>query len=154
MLEARIREVLSGDLPETTGRFLYSVCAHATGCEVLDLSASNDAALWLAAAVRILGGRVLTYADIPDIGLGEFVHRADGDPAEIADVFDVVYLDSDHESLFAVARRKLEPGALVVADGAPATYAVARQADPTCVSVTVPLDRGLELTSVLTDALD
>ncbi|MFL5955574.1 MAG: hypothetical protein ACJ76I_15860 [Gaiellaceae bacterium] len=154
MLEARIREVLSGDLPETTGRFLYSLCAHATDCEVLDLSTTKDAALWLAAAVRILGGRVLTYADVPDIGLGEFVARAEGDPAEIADVFDVVYLDSDHEALFAAARRKLEPGALVVAGGAPAEYAAARQADPTCISVTVPLDGGLELTSVLTDALD
>jgi hypothetical protein len=154
VLDARIREVLSGDLPETTGRFLYTVCAHATDCEVLDLSRSADAALWLGAAVRILGGHVLTTTSVPDVGLTEFVDRVDGDPAGIEDVFDVVYLDSDHERLFAVVRGKLEPGALVVADGAPAEYAAARQGDPTCLSVTVPLDRGLELTSVLTDALD
>jgi hypothetical protein len=154
MLEARIREVLTGDLPEATGRFLYGVCAHATDCEVLDVSRSADAALWLGAAVRLLGGHVLTYASVPDVGLEEFVGRAEGDPGQIPDVFDVVYVDYDHERLFAVARGKVEPGALIVADGAPAEYSAARRADPTCVSVTVPLDRGLELTSVLTDALN
>jgi hypothetical protein len=154
VLEARIREVLTGDLPEATGRFLYGVCAHATDCEVLDVSRSADAALWLAAAVRLLGGHVTTYAAVPDVGLEEFVDRAEGDPAEIADIFDIVYLDSDHERLFAVARGKVEPGALIVVDGASADYSAARQADPTCLSVTVPLDRGLELTSVLTDPLD
>ena len=34
-----------------------------------------------------------------------------------------------------------------------AAYSAARQADPTLVSVTVPLDNGLEVTSVLTDGL-
>ena len=154
MLEERIREALTGDLPEATGRFLYGVCAHSADCEVLDVGGSADAALWLGAAVRILGGHVTTYASVPDVGLEEFVDRAEGDAEEIGDIFDVVYLDSDHELLFAVVRGKLEPGALIVADGVSREYSAARQADPTCVSVSVPLDRGLELTSVLTDALD
>jgi len=56
---------------------------------------------------------------------------------------------------FELAREKLEPGALVVADNVLshpdplARYSASRQADPTLVSVTVPLDRGLELTVVL-----
>ena len=76
----------------------------------------------------------------------------------LEDVFDVVFLDAekdDYEELFALAREKVEPGALVVADNVLSdldrlgAYSLARQADPTLVSVTVPLDRGLELTIVL-----
>jgi predicted O-methyltransferase YrrM len=74
-------------------------------------------------------------------------------------VFDVCFLDSekrDYEALFALAREKLEPGALVVADNVHsdpelAAYSAARQADPSLLSVTVPLDRGLELSVVLLD---
>lgn len=77
---------------------------------------------------------------------------------EIDDVFDVVLLDAAnrfYEELFALAREKLEPGALVVADDVIlhadqlAAYSAARQADPSLLSVTVPLDRGLELSVVL-----
>jgi predicted O-methyltransferase YrrM len=72
-------------------------------------------------------------------------------------VFDVVFLDSekpDYEALFALARTKVEPGGLIVADNVIsdvetlAAYSAARQADPALESVTVPLDRGLELTVV------
>ena len=38
----------------------------------------------------------------------------------------------------------------VVSDERLAAYSAARQADPGLVSVTVPLDNGLEITSVLT----
>jgi predicted O-methyltransferase YrrM len=70
----------------------------------------------------------------------------------------VVFLDAekdDYEQLFGLAREKLEPGALVVADNVLShvetlgAYSHARQADPTLVSVTVPLDRGLEISAVL-----
>ena len=73
-------------------------------------------------------------------------------------MFDVCFLDAekdDYERLFALARAKLEPGALVVADNVLShvdtlgAYSAARQADPTLESVTVPLDRGLELSVVL-----
>ena len=68
------------------------------------------------------------------------------------DVFDLVFLDAekdDYERLFALAREKVEPGALIVADNVLshaetlAAYSAARQADPSLVSTTVPLDRGL-----------
>ena len=86
----------------------------------------------------------------------------DGDAFEqlprIDDVFDVVFLDAekdDYDGLFRLAREKLEPGGLVVADNVLshpdplADYSAARQADPALLSVTVPLDRGLELSVVL-----
>ena len=71
-----------------------------------------------------------------------------------------MFLDAekeDYEAQFALARRLLEPGALVVADNVLshtdplAAYSAARQSDPTLVSVTVPLDRGLELTAVVSE---
>jgi predicted O-methyltransferase YrrM len=73
-------------------------------------------------------------------------------------VFDVVFLDAEkeqYEELFQLARPKLEPGAVVIADNvvshqdALGAYSQARQSDPTLESVTVPLDRGLEISAVL-----
>jgi hypothetical protein len=53
---------------------------------------------------------------------------------------------------------KVEPGAVVVADNVISheelkAYSAARQADSSLESVTVPLDRGLELTAVLTGSV-
>src|SRR5918911_4492513 len=45
----------------TTGAFLYAICAPQTDCEVLEIGGSHGySTIWLAAAVRILGGRVLS----------------------------------------------------------------------------------------------
>ena len=158
----------------TTGRFLFSLVAPQTDCEVLELGGSRGySTIWLAAGVRQLGGRVLSLEHDPakieawrrnveEAGLVEWAELREGDALEqlprIDDVFDVVFLDAekdDYEELFRLAREKLEPGALVVADNVLshadplARYSAARQADPTLLSVTVPLDRGLELTVVL-----
>ena len=129
--------------------------------------------IWLAAGVRYLGGRVLSLESDPakaeawrrniaDAGLEQTAELIEGDAsrrcAQIDDVFDVVFLDAekdDYEPLFELARAKLEPGALVVADNVLSheetlgAYSRARQADPTLESVTVPLDRGLELSVIL-----
>ena len=75
----------------------------------------------------------------------------------LEDGFDVVFLDAwkdDYETFFQVARTKLEPGGVVVADNVARTrvvqaYAEARQSDPSLVSVTVPIGNGLEVTTVL-----
>jgi predicted O-methyltransferase YrrM len=158
----------------TTGRFLFSLVAPQTDCEVLEIGGSRGySTIWLAAGVRYLGGRVLSLEhdprkidawrrNIADAGLGDWAELVEGDASEtlvrIEDVFDVVFLDAekdDYEPLFALAREKVEPGALVVADNVLshpdplARYSKARQADPTLLSVTVPLDRGLELSAVL-----
>jgi predicted O-methyltransferase YrrM len=100
--------------------------------------------------------------NVADAGLEDWAELVDGDAfaslERIDDVFDVVFLDAekdDYEALFALARGKVEPGGLVVADNVLshpdplARYSEARQADPTLASVTVPLDRGLELSVVL-----
>src|SRR3954468_22259521 len=154
----------------TTGRFLFSLVAPQNACEVLEIGGSRGySSIWLAAGGRPLGGRVLSLEHDPakaeawrrnvaDAGLEEWAELVEGDAFEalptIEDVFDLCFLDAekdDYERLFAIARTKLEPGALVVADNVLShvetlgAYSEARQADPTLSSVTVPIDRGLEL---------
>ena len=158
----------------TTGRFLFALVAPQADCEVLEIGGSRGySSIWLAAGVRHLGGRVLSLENDPakaeawrrnvaDAGLEEWAELVEGDAFEtlerLDDVFDIVFLDAekdDYERLFALARRTLEPGGLVVADNVLshpdplALYAAARQADVTLSSVTVPLDRGLELSVIL-----
>jgi caffeoyl-CoA O-methyltransferase len=161
----------------TTGQFLFALAAPQTDCEVLELGASRGySTLWWGAAVRYLGGRVLSLEKSPDAahrwrenidaaGLAGWCELLEGDAFDllptIDDVFDVVFIDAekeDYERLFALARGKVEPGGLVVADNVVShrdvleAYSRARQSDPTLLSTTVPLDRGLELTVVLADA--
>jgi len=158
----------------TTGRFLFAFVAPQAGCEVLELGGSRGySTVWLAAAARMLGGRVLSVerdpvkcaawrANVAEAGLEEWAELVEGDAVDVLerldDVFDLVFLDAekeDYERLFALARGKLEPGGVVIADNvlshaeALAPYSAARQADPTLESVTVPLDRGLEISVVL-----
>jgi predicted O-methyltransferase YrrM len=158
----------------TTGRFLFSLVAPQTDCEVLELGGSRGySSVWIGAGVRLLGGHVLSLEHDPakveawrrnvaDAGLEGWAELRPGDAFEtlrtLDDVFDVVFLDAekdDYEELFGLARRRVEPGGLVVADNVLShvetlgAYSAARQADPTLSSVTLPLDRGLELTVVL-----
>jgi predicted O-methyltransferase YrrM len=166
--------VRSRAVAPTTGRFLFSLVAPQTDCEVLEVGGSRGySTIWLAAGVRYLGGRVLSlesdpakveawHRNITDAGLDDWADLVEGDAHEtlpaIDDVFDVVFIDAekeDYEDYFAIARTKVEAGALVVADNVLshpdplALYSAARQADPGLESVTVPLDRGLELSVVL-----
>jgi caffeoyl-CoA O-methyltransferase len=168
------REQRSRQIARTTGQFLFSLVAPHWDCEVLEIGGSRGySSIWLGAGVRHLGGRVLSLESDPvkadawrknvaEAGLEEMVELIEGDAfktlAELEDVFDICFLDAekeDYESLFTLARSKLEPGALVVADNVVShqetlgAYSQARQADPTLESVTVPLDRGLELSVVL-----
>jgi predicted O-methyltransferase YrrM len=158
----------------TTGRFLFSLVAPQTDCEVLEIGAGRGySTIWLAAGVRHLGGRVLSLerdqgciadwrTNVAEAGLDDVAELIAGDALEtlpmIDDVFDVVFLDAAnklYEELFRLARGKLEPGALIVADDVTLhadtlnAYSQARQADPTLLSMTVPLDRGLELSVIL-----
>jgi predicted O-methyltransferase YrrM len=158
----------------TTGRFLFGLVASNVGCEVLEIGGSRGySSIWLAAGARILGGHVTSLEidpakceawrrNVEDAGLADWADVVEGDALEMLrgldDVFDVVFLDAekdDYEALFALLRAKVEPGAVVVADNVLshastlAAYSAARQADPSLLSVTVPLDRGLELTVVL-----
>jgi predicted O-methyltransferase YrrM len=168
-------ELRARQVAPTTGRFLFGLVAPQNDCGVLELGGSRGySAIWLAAGVRIFSGRVVSLEHDPEraaawrrnvaeAGLEEWAELEEADALEalprIEDVFDVVFIDAekdDYEQLFRLAREKVEPGALIVADNVLShvetlgAYSAARQADPTLVSVTVPLDRGLELSVVLT----
>jgi predicted O-methyltransferase YrrM len=177
--EGVARELRSRAVVATTGRFLFSLVAPQNACEVLEVGGSRGySSIWLAAGARILGGRVISIENDPakseawrrnvaEAGLEEWAELVEGDAhdalREIDDIFDVVFIDAekeDYEAFFALARRKLEPGGLVVADNVLSheetlgAYIRARQSDPTLVSVTLPLDRGIELSVVLTEPLE
>jgi predicted O-methyltransferase YrrM len=164
----------SRQVTPATGSFLFAVIAPQTSASVLEIGGSRGySTIWLAAAARILGGTVVSLESDPvkceawrvnveEAGLGEWAELVEGDAFETLgsfdDVFDVVFLDAekdDYEALFALARLLLEPGGLVVADNVLShveplgAYSAARQADATLSSVTVPLDRGLELSVAL-----
>ncbi len=157
-----------------TGRFLFSVVAPQNACEVLEIGGSRGySSIWLAAGARYFGGRVLSLErdpraaerwrrNVADAGLADWAELVEGDAFEtlaaLQDVFDVVFLDAekdDYEGLFSLARERVEPGGLVIADNVLshvdtlAAYSQARQDDPTLSSLTVPLDRGLELSVLL-----
>ena len=158
----------------STGQFLFSFVAAQTDCEVLEIGGSRGySTIWLAVGVRHLAGRVLSLEHDPakceawrknlaEAGLDDTADLIEGDAfqtlPEVDDVFDVVFLDAEkeqYEPLFELARAKLETGAVVIADNvlshvdALGAYSRARHADPTLESVTVPLDRGLEISVVL-----
>jgi caffeoyl-CoA O-methyltransferase len=162
----------------TTGQFLFSLVAPQAACEVLEIGASHGfSSIWFGAGVRYFGGRVVSIERDPeravkwrenvrDAGLEDWMELLEGDALEILpaieDVFDVVFLDGekdDYERHFELARQKVEPGGLIVADNVIShgadlePYVRARQNDPTLLSTTVPLDRGLELSVVLSESL-
>ncbi|HEV8602502.1 MAG TPA: class I SAM-dependent methyltransferase [Gaiellaceae bacterium] len=170
------REQRARQVARTTGQFLLALVAPQQGCEVLEIGGSRGySTIWLASGARYFGGRVLSLENDPakcdawrrnvaEAGLEEWAELIEGDAFEtlamLEDVFDVCFLDAekdDYERLFQLARDKLEPGALIVADNvlsheeALGAYSRARQADPTLESVTVPLDRGLELSVILAE---
>ncbi|MEX0850409.1 MAG: class I SAM-dependent methyltransferase [Gaiellaceae bacterium] len=166
----------SRQVEPTTGRFLFALAASQAGIEVLEIGGSGGySSIWLAAGARVLAGRLISLehdpekctawrTNIAEAGLEEWAELVEGDALatlrDSQDIFDLVFLDAekdDYEELFALARPLLEPGGLVVADNVLshaetlAAYSAARQADPTLSSVTVPLDRGLELTVAITE---
>lgn len=166
----------SNAVEPSTGRFLFSLVSPNSGCSVLELGGSRGySSIWLAAGSRYLGGRLLSIErdptraamwreNIAAAGLGDWADLIESDAEEVLtsldDAFDVVFLDaakSAYEKLFELVQPLVEPGALIVADNVLShadtlsSYSEARQSDPRLSSVTVPLDRGLELTVVLSE---
>jgi caffeoyl-CoA O-methyltransferase len=166
----------SRQVAPTTGRFLFALAAALPGVEILEIGGSRGySSIWLAAGARLLGGRLVSLehdpakceawrANVADAGLDEYADLVEGNAfdtlRETEDTFDLVFLDAekdDYEALFVLARPLLEPGGLVVADnvlshvGTLAAYSTARQGDPSLSSLTIPLDRGLELSVVLSE---
>jgi predicted O-methyltransferase YrrM len=164
-------------IPPSTGALLFALCAGRRGCRVLEIGGSRGySTIWLGAAARLAGGHVTSLErdelklgastrNISEAGLAEWVEVVPGNAFDTIPVlggpFDVVFLDAwkdDYEALFALVRPLLGPGATIVADNVAshaslAAYSAARQADRALVSVTVPIDNGLEVSTCLTAQL-
>ena len=79
MLDERVREVIARleaeearrpavPVKPATGRFLFSLVAPQTDCEVLEVGAGRGlSTIWLAAGARHLGGRVVSIERDPDV---------------------------------------------------------------------------------------
>src|SRR5215210_7495099 len=125
----------SRQVARTTGQFLFGLVAPQNDCGVLEIGGSRGySTIWLAAGVRYFAGSVLSLEhdaakieawrrNIADARLDEWAQLLEGNAFEtltqVQDVFDVVFLDAekeDYEVLFQLAREKIEPGALVIAD--------------------------------------
>ncbi len=166
----KAREERARQVTPTTGRFLFALAAGRQGCKALEIGGSKGySAIWLASAAALSGGGVVSLehdprkatawrANIAEADLAAHAELIEGDAFATVPTldtrFDLCFLDAEkeeYERLFTLAREKLAPGALIVADNVLshaedlAAYSQARQNDPTLVSVTVPLDRGLEL---------
>jgi caffeoyl-CoA O-methyltransferase len=158
----------------TTGRFLFSLVAPLHEPAVLEIGGSRGySSVWIGAAARLAGGRLVSLEHDPrkadawrrnvaDAGLADRAELVEGDAREtlarLEETFDVVFLDAekdDYERLFELARPRVRPGGVVIADNVLshadtlAAYSGARQADPALSSVTLTFDRGLELSVVL-----
>jgi caffeoyl-CoA O-methyltransferase len=167
----------SRQVEPTTGRFLFALAAAVPGINVLELGGSRGySAIWLAAGARIEAGRVVSIerepdrfqqwrANVEEAGLAAWAELVEGDALEVLretrDTFDLVFIDAekdDYEALFGLSRPLLEVGGLVVADNVIShadpleRYSRARQSDPSVSSITLPLDRGLELTTILAES--
>jgi len=159
----------SRQVAPTTGRLLFALVASRPGARVLEIGGSRGySTIWLAAGARIAGGTVVSleadpakweawHRNVHDAGVEADLVEGDAFAA-LPRLADIVFLDAekdDYERLFALERSALGVGAMVVADNVLshpdplARYSAARQADPTLESVTVPLDRGLEVSVVL-----
>jgi predicted O-methyltransferase YrrM len=164
-------------IPPTSGALLYALAAGRPGCEVLEIGGSRGySTIWLGAAVSEFGGHVTSLEESPvkleasarniaDARLEEWIDVIPGNAFETLEQldgpFDLVFLDAwknDYEPLFQLARARCEAGAVIVADNVTsnaelAAYSRARQSDPKLLSLTVPMDNGLEVTSLLTGGL-
>jgi predicted O-methyltransferase YrrM len=162
-------EKRSRQVERATGRFLFALAAAQPGINVLELGGSRGySALRERVGVSIEKDPdkcAVWRANVAAAGLEEWAELVEGDAFDVLreteDTFDLVFLDAekeDYEALFGLARPLLETGGLVVADNVLshadplAAYSNARQNDPTLSSLTLPLDRGLELTTVLVEA--
>ncbi len=108
------------------GRLLFALVAPNAACEVLEIGASRGySSIWLAAAARILGGRVVSLEQDPvkceawrrniaDAGLEEHAELVEGDALatlpRLEEGFDLVFLDAWKHGLRGALRARQGEG--------------------------------------------
>jgi predicted O-methyltransferase YrrM len=155
--------------PET-GRLLWILVRATRATRILEVGTSNAfSTIWLAAAARETGGRVLTLEQSPDkiaqaranlarAGVADRVEIREGRAADSLTVlpgpFDFVFLDADRPSYalyLELVLPKLVPSGLLVADNIVThrpeleDYVSRVKSNPALFSVTVPIGNGEEI---------
>ena len=157
------------NLSPESGRLL-SLLARAMDAKlVLEIGSSNGVStIWLGDAVRATGGNVIGTEIIPDraaeananireAGLADHADVVGGDAAatltHLSGTFDLVFIDAEKEDYADHFRRAfplLRPGGVIVADNVTShditDYQELVRNHPDCETITLPFERGLELT--------
>jgi predicted O-methyltransferase YrrM len=153
-----------------TGRLLWILVRATRATRILEVGTSNAfSTIWLAAAARETGGRVITLEQSPDkialaranlarAGVADRVEIREGRAADsltaLPGPFDFVFLDADRPSYafyLELVLPKLLPSGLLVADNIVShrqeleDYLSRVKSNPALFSVTVPIGNGEEI---------
>jgi predicted O-methyltransferase YrrM len=158
-----------------SGRLMYVLALARRAKSMVEVGTSHGySTLWLAAAARANGGRVVTCdrnmerlaaarQNFADAGLSDVIEILEGDARETlrgrSEPVDLLFIDSEkgyYESFFDVVYPRLVQGGLVIADNALShrdeleDYLSYVENHPNLESVLVPIGRGLEISVKLT----
>jgi predicted O-methyltransferase YrrM len=152
------------------GRFLYVLALVRQAKSIVEVGTSHGySTLWLAAAARANGGKVVTCdrnleriaaarRNFADAGLADVIEIVEGDARETlrgrTQPVDLLFIDSEkslYETFFDVVYQRLTKGGVVVADNVLShrdeleDYISYVENHPNLESVLVPIGRGLEI---------
>jgi predicted O-methyltransferase YrrM len=153
-----------------SGRFLYVLALAKQAKSIVEVGTSHGySTLWLAAAAKVNGGRVLTCDKRPERIAAARQNFADADLADVIEILegdardtlrgrsepvDLLFIDAEkslYETFFDVVYPRLVKGGLVVADNAVShqdeleDYISYVENHPNLESAMVPIGRGLEV---------
>ena len=153
-----------------SGRLIYVLTLAKGAKNLVEVGTSHGySTLWLAAAAKINGGRVITCDHRPeriaaarqnfaDAGLDDVIEILEGDARETLrgrdEPVDLLFIDAEksyYESFFDVVYPRLVKGALVIADNVLShrdeleDYISYVENHPNLESAMVPIGRGLEI---------
>jgi predicted O-methyltransferase YrrM len=152
------------------GRFLYVLALAKRAKGIVEVGTSHGySTLWLAAAAKANGGKVVTCdrnleriaaarRNFADAGLADVIEIVEGDARETlrgrTEPVDLLFIDAEkslYETYFDVVYQRLTRGGVVVADNALShrdeleDYISYVENHPNLESVMVPIGRGLEI---------
>ncbi len=153
-----------------SGRLLYVLALAKESKSIVEVGTSHGySTLWLAAAAKVNGGRVVTCDINPeriaaarqnfaDAGLADVIEILEGDARETlrgrSEPVDLLFIDSEksyYETFFDAVYQRLVKGGMVVADNAVShqdeleDYISYVENHPNLESARVPIGRGLEI---------
>jgi caffeoyl-CoA O-methyltransferase len=153
-----------------SGRFVYVLALAKGARSIVEVGTSHGySTLWLAAAAKANGGKVVTHDSNPeriaaarknfaDAGLADVIEIVEGDARETlrdrTEPVDLLFIDAEksyYETFFDVVYQRLVKGGVVVADNAIShqdeleDYTAYVENHPNLESLLVPIGRGLEV---------